>query len=538
MTGHGEPYDLVVVGAGMGGSIIAARCAAAGMRTLVIEAGWTITQTRPSSGGLIARLRRKLAQSITPDPEGERWPRTMLLRSAPDRRWREVKPILGRGPGGSARIYGAALGRARPQDFAESVDPAAWHPDAEAALPNAWPVEFTAFRDWYREAEQLLRVVGTPDPLDPADDAALRDPPRISPGHERIAEALRANGRHPFRMHVGIDYRPGCHECQGSTCPRACKSHGFNRALAPALAADHPVRLEERLLVGKVDRGSDGTLHLECEDSDGTTRTVPARTLVLAAGALNTPLILQRSTGLWGGPAPAMVGAGMMFHSSEIFAVSGLAAETLYGPRKVLAFRDHYRDGAAPLAEVQSMGLTPSAGLIAGYLADRAAEMGLPLGFSQIALRVPAAVAAARFAGAELFTAALEDIPYADNRVDEVIGADGVPRIAVTYRAREEMLVRSRRFRALAREAFAPLKLSFLARPGEPNRGHPMGTCRMGTDPRTSVVDAECRVRGQPGIYVADASVFPSSLGINPALTVAANALRVAATICASHTAR
>lgn len=57
----------------------------------------------------------------------------------------------------------------------------------------------------------------------------------------------------------------------------------------------------------------------------------------------------------------------------------------------------------------------------------------------------------------------------------------------------------------------------------------------MGAKPSYSVVDADCRVWGQEGLYVADASVFPSSLGVNPALTVAANAMRVAKVIVDAH---
>ena len=57
---------------------------------------------------------------------------------------------------------------------------------------------------------------------------------------------------------------------------------------------------------------------------------------------------------------------------------------------------------------------------------------------------------------------------------------------------------------------------------------HQMGTTRMGDDPARSVVDRWCRTHDVPNLYVADASVFTTSAGLNPALTVTANALRVA----------
>jgi choline dehydrogenase-like flavoprotein len=61
--------------------------------------------------------------------------------------------------------------------------------------------------------------------------------------------------------------------------------------------------------------------------------------------------------------------------------------------------------------------------------------------------------------------------------------------------------------------------------------GHIMGTCRMGTDPTTSVVDAECRSHDHRNLFIVGASVFPTCGTSNPTLTVAALALRAASTI-------
>ena len=60
------------------------------------------------------------------------------------------------------------------------------------------------------------------------------------------------------------------------------------------------------------------------------------------------------------------------------------------------------------------------------------------------------------------------------------------------------------------------------------NYGHPCGTLRSGTDPRKSVVDENGRAHEIENLYVADASFFPTSTGVNPSLTIAANALRIA----------
>jgi choline dehydrogenase-like flavoprotein len=57
---------------------------------------------------------------------------------------------------------------------------------------------------------------------------------------------------------------------------------------------------------------------------------------------------------------------------------------------------------------------------------------------------------------------------------------------------------------------------------------HQSGTCRMGNDPRTSVVDAACRVHDVPNVFVIDASVHVTNGGFNPVLTIYANAFRAA----------
>lgn len=521
--------DCIVIGGGMAGSIIAAQCGRAGMRTLVLESGRTILQAPPRRGGMAARVRDKLERLSQPDPDGERWPANILLRADTQAPWRSMRPVIARGPGGSARIYGAALGRAMRSDFEVCDDPSAWLDGAEPALQNDWPIDFDDFAGFYRQAEDLLGPVGTRDPLDPDDDAQLAKPPPLSPAHLRIVESLQANGRHPFRMHVGIAYKPGCGECQGVTCPRDCKAHGFNRVLQPSLRAGASLSVVENATARSLRRQADGMLAVLVRNIDGEETVLRAPRVVLAAGALNSPLLLQRSAGLWDGALPDLVGAGLMFHASEIFAVAGFPRDTLYGPRKVLAFRDHYREGAMPLAECQSLGMVPKPGLVANFLDQRLVALGLPSSaYTQLALRVPAEFAARRYAGAEMFTAALEDLPYARNRVESHVDAEGVEHIAVTYSAAPEMLSRVERFRALMHEAFAPLDVTFFNQPGEPNLGHPMGTCRMGKDRATAVTRPDGQVWDQPGLFVADASAFPSSLGINPALTVAANALRIA----------
>ena len=510
----------------MGGSIAAARCSEAGLSVLVLEKG-AVAKWDGRKKGIIQRLKTGYD-----DGSGERWPTPLLVRSSENARYRETDIGLGIGPGGSARIYGAALGRASRADFDRDFQPANWPGPFAAdtpALPNSWPVDFDEFTHSYSEAERILSPVGSRDPLDPDDDAVLAAPPPISPAHEALVDALKGNGRHPFRMHVGIAYKPGCSECQGSSCPRDCKAHGFNRALQPEMAANQRIVLEQNAAVRSISRAKEGQWTVHCGSAGDQAQDYSAPNLVLAAGALNTPRLLEASASLWGGVVPRLVGRGLMFHANEIFAVSTPRQHSLHGPRKVLAFRDHYFDGDLPLAECQSLGLVANPALIAAILHRTVQLAGMDLGaLGKLVTRPAGEIGHRLYQGAELFTAAIQDLPYEDNRVTSVRDSEGRERVAVTYNSRSELVERTKRFRALMKEAFGPNKVRFPLKAGQPNYGHPMGSCRMGGSPEESVVDATGQVWDQPGLYVADASAFASSLGINPALTVAAHAIRVA----------
>ena len=119
----------------------------------------------------------------------------------------------------------------------------------------------------------------------------------------------------------------------------------------------------------------------------------------------------------------------------------------------------------------------------------------------------------------------MEDLPYADNRV--TLSAAG--RLAITYRIHDHDRQRIRIFRDLIRDALKPYRFMLLKQAENNQRlAHVCGTCRFGVDHRHSVLDATNRAHDVRNLYVVDASFFPSSGGTNPALTIAANALRVA----------
>ncbi len=119
-----------------------------------------------------------------------------------------------------------------------------------------------------------------------------------------------------------------------------------------------------------------------------------------------------------------------------------------------------------------------------------------------------------------------EDLPRADNRV--TVAPDG--RIRLEYQpnntaAHARLVLETRRL--LGRLGYWSPKV-FAHSTGAQNTTHQCGTLRFGTDPRTSVLDPFCRAHDVENLFVVDASFFPSSAAVNPALTIAAQALRVA----------
>lgn len=174
---------------------------------------------------------------------------------------------------------------------------------------------------------------------------------------------------------------------------------------------------------------------------------------------------------------------------------------------------------------VQAMGIDASYGEILHYLRLRLARhtLGRKRLVQELA-RLPAGMAAKLLGSAKIFVGLMEDLAYDENRVLPSEGDE----IAFEYRLSDELLARRKRFRAEIRRAFRGQRKMFLSNTPELNYGHPSGTMRFGDDPARSVLRSDGRAHELSNLYVADASFMPSSMGVNPSLTIAAQALRVA----------
>lgn len=213
-----------------------------------------------------------------------------------------------------------------------------------------------------------------------------------------------------------------------------------------------------------------------------------------------------------------------MRHLIDFYLITPQTRGAIAGQIKQIGFNDFYELGGRKYGNVQSFGPFPPL----KYLLNRPEP-----GIGRKLLRLGQPVASLpweRFRHRKLVLASImEDLPYRENRMLPSVTADGACRIKFQYTIHENERRRQKELRAVMADTLKPS--SFFMMKGEANTmlGHVCGTCRFGTDPRTSVLDAWNRAHDLSNLYVCDSSFFPSSAGINPALTVAANALRVAA---------
>jgi choline dehydrogenase-like flavoprotein len=178
------------------------------------------------------------------------------------------------------------------------------------------------------------------------------------------------------------------------------------------------------------------------------------------------------------------------------------------------------------------MGLDAGRGEIAVYIKDQLRRHGLrnELVLSLLAI-VPSHIGAIMFGSAGIFAAMTEDDPNPDNRIildpNEPDGAN------FSYTITHDLQRRADELRLAFSRSVRPWRMLRISSKVEINDGHPCGTCRFGNASASSVLDRDCRTHDVQNLYVVDASFMPRSGAINPSLTIAANALRVAPRIAA-----
>jgi choline dehydrogenase-like flavoprotein len=520
----------------MGGATLGYALAKAGMKVLFCEKG-----RMPWASEALRGSYPEASFDFTSTPPAARQP--MLARAG--RNWNLIQdksrinlrsyiPFVGAGGGGSSALYGMALERFFPADFF----PRSCYPTAPGAdLPESWPISYSDLVPYYEAAEALYGVRGEADPLRGHDfHPNYREPPPLTGSATRLRQYLEDQGLHPYRLPQACEFKDGCACCQGFLCRRACKNDASRICLEPALEQFGAWVLAE-CEVQRLEADANRVTGVVCR-YQGKTLTLRAAIIVLAAGALYTPAILlaSRSAHWSAGLAnrSGLVGRNLMRHFVDLYLLrSGL--DEGFEPRwKELAFNDLYlRD--VKLGSVQSFGALPPAAQLVGALQDEMRQGAIPFAGHLFGTVKPVLKAYLEhvLSSGPIMASIVEDLPYPDNRIE----ADpSTGRISLHYQIQPLDRERITQMRARLRRLFRPFR-PLLLRQAENNErlAHVCGTCRFGDDPTRSVLDRDNRAHDVANLYVVDASCFPSSGGINPALTIAANALRVATLLARNH---
>jgi choline dehydrogenase-like flavoprotein len=513
----GYHWDVIVVGTGIGGGTVGRALAEKGLCVLFVEkgpAGFRAEET-PLDLGLEDPIARQIRGF---------WPQRMEAKLGSTTS--SFFAPLGSGVGGSSVFYAATLERPEPHDLDDS--------NARPHPAGGWPVNYAEMSPYIEQAEAIYHISGDPDPLSEHAADGLLPPKALNPGEVAMMDRMRRDGLHPYHLHAAIRRLDGCKSCLGFKCPKPCKMDGRSAGVEPAVATGR-AHVLDKCEVKRIHGDAGSVSHLEAVH-DGKAVTLRARTFILAAGALASPrLMLASASEDWPqgcGNENGLVGRHLMFHLDEKLALwPSKSSPAFDGPSRAIGFRDLYFVNGERFGMVQAMGMTAKQGEILNFLRmslDQSRFRHLRL-LKQFA-RIPALLAERFLGEAQLFVAMMEDPPLPDNRVTWTEGDGDL--IRVEYTVRPDVEARRKRFRKLVRQAFKGHRFMFLTHWPVLNFGHPCGTLRFGRDPATSVLDKDCRVHGLSNLYVTDASFMPTSMGVNPSLTIAANALRVADRVC------
>ena len=492
-----QEHDVIVIGAGAAGASLAAELVASGKRVLVLERGDPLPQAEQNVSG-IALLRQKRHQPPESwfGPDGDPFqPQTVYA------------------PGGNTKIWGGVLERMREAEFNGLP--------MQEGLSPAWQLRYDDLAPWYDQAEQLFLVHGLAgiDPSEPPRAAPYPFAPRpMAPFLEALGEGLARQGLHPYPL--PLSWAATTNHLSGD-------AEGFG--LAPAMATGR-LRLCTGAKACTIAVAPDGRRVEGVEAEIGEQRWLfRAHQVVLAAGAVNSAVILlrSRSEAYPNGLANGSDQVGRNFMKPQLSVILQRASQPndgrydrswgitdfFAGDRNVSYTLGTIQTGGGVLRDSLFAESPPVLSLVSRLLPDGALEWLADRSFTWWAMTpvLPDPANRVSLRGDRVHIDYLPNCREAHDRLvyrwlGEIQNVDDDPltpevRRTVVYPRGE-----------------APLALI----------GHACGTCRMGSDPASSVVDLQGRCHGLANLWIADASVFPGCPAVGPGLTVIANALRVA----------
>ena len=534
MNSNSQRYDIIIIGTGAGGGTLAYRLASTGKKILVLERGDFLPREKENwDAKEVFQKERYHTQERWYDKEGH-----------------EFRPQTGYWVGGNTKVYGAALLRFRERDFDQVI-----HKDG---VSPAWDLKYKDFESYYTQAEVLYDVHGKrgEDPTEPTAEADYAYPPvSHEPDMQAIADGIRNLGYHPFHLPLGLKLNEvnralspciRCNTFDGYPCLVGAKADAEINAIRPAQASYSNVTLLTNTKVLKLHTSESGreVTSVEVEIAHNPESAmhgtppmtgVPTQTeiqhfsadiVVVACGAINSAALLLRSANDQhsNGLANRSDQVGRNFMKHHAIALVALGTKTNRAVfQKTIAVNDFYwgePDFPYPMGMVQNSG-----NVLADMMPAEAPPLLAP--YMKFVPEFGLQLAADRSVGWWLQT---EDLPDPNNRVRIVGDQLHLDYTANNQESAERLVHRwTSVLKAADVETKHVIPLGIFPRTHVPLSAvaHQCGTCRFGRDPETSVLDLNCRTHDVDNLYVVDGSFFPSNSGVNPTLTIIANALRV-----------
>lgn len=549
ITTRPETFDAIVVGSGAGGGFAAMGLAEAGMRVLLLERGRRFEPRRDFPMNHPDWELRPRAFRDTEGPAGHDASLVLEDGASLDPRYAHLRSSSGRDEEGKRshrapfryeRVFGLGGTTLHYQGEAHRFSDHAFRPASLYGLGVDWPVSYAELAPYYELAEQVLGVAGdAANPFKPPRGPFPTPPHKLSYASQRIAAgasklgwALLPNSLAlPTRS---IDGRPPCQRSGG--CAQGCifsaKSSVDLTAIRRAEGTGRiQVLTESRVLTLEMDQDGkvDGIVYRRA-NSDYRAR---GRVVLLAAGAVETPrlLLASRSASQPNGIANSSGLVGQFFMETllaEITVRFDQRIDAYKGPpidSRIWNFSRPGRDGAARSGYV--LGVSGTLGGFHGPMSHALLLPGLGRAHKD-AMRSHFGTLVTLFGIAEQEPRAWNRVTLADSK-----DPDGIPLARVQSAHSETDLLALdamlTRVKDLGQAAGAVEVLRQATTYDVPAASHIGGTCRMGVDPRASVVSAYGRSHDVPNLFITDASVLPGQgAGDSPSLSIQALALRTA----------
>jgi choline dehydrogenase-like flavoprotein len=503
-------YDVVVIGSGAGGGTLSSRLATLGADVLVLEGGPRVnTRTDFNTHALPFEFPARHIPTMRPGKPGFDAERS-------------------RGLGGKTMLWNAVALRFSQRDFKGR---------RHDGLGEDWPLDYADMKPYYDRVEREVGVCGNLDHLDDLPDGVFLPPVPMKCTDIAIKKGAAKLGVKVIHVRKATlsraqQTRPACHFCGNcmAGCDVVAKYNSYDVQMVPALKTGK-LTLRQNSIVYELALSGEARVE-EVRYFDRETRAegvARGRVVVVACACAQSValLLMSKSSRFPNGLANSSGQLGRNF-IPHITAGFELFLDDFIGKpsENDEGFLDHAY--IPSFVHDQKRDYARSFGVQFGYHNHRTA--GWARSIKGMGKSYKEAVKA-RYPAYMTFSPYQEMLPNDNSYIDldyEHLDEYGLPRARRRWKLSEMDMKLHNDMKRRCLDILEASGAQIHSISQEPTTNHEIGGCRMGSDPRASILDSTCRAHDVPNLYVVDASVFPSSSEKNPTLTIMALASRSA----------